>query len=568
FSPDAFSPDAFSPDAFSGAQTRSLLGVSAFQGTAGEGLIVNSWDNTGYFYVRVRGANSAFDQQSPFHLEVSALSGSCGAVEPITTTSTFTADAGNYKTIILTDFSRLVGTAAEKAALQSQLATFAARSEVAGAIVDVGTDARVNAANAQADAHLSCPYAKNLVAGTIRDIVDAYWTLNPSLAYVLIVGDDGVVPFFRYPDNALLANENNYVPPVRDASASQASLRLGYVLGQDAYGSRVDISSKNTTLPVPGLAVGRLVETAVDATDMLNAYLTTNGGQVDLTTPPLVTGYDFLADAATAVQSELEAGTGETADTLIADSNLSPADPAAWTADDLRNLLLGSRHDITFLAGHFSANSALAADYSTRLTTNDLSNSSVDLQNAIIFSAGCHAGYNIVDGDSIPFDTRNLDWMQAFAHKGATVLAGTGYQYGDTEFIEYSERLYLEFSRQLRTGTGAVSVGQAMVAAKQDYLANTAQLRGIHEKALIEATLFGFPMLSVDMPGARLSPTSDTSVVGQVTPATTNPGQSLGLSTADVTVTPVFSQHTVELTNLADANTPVTAFYLSGSDGI
>ncbi|MCP4425900.1 MAG: CSLREA domain-containing protein, partial [Chloroflexi bacterium] len=45
FSPDAFSPDAFSPDAFSSAQTRSLLSVSAFNGTAGEGILINTWEN-------------------------------------------------------------------------------------------------------------------------------------------------------------------------------------------------------------------------------------------------------------------------------------------------------------------------------------------------------------------------------------------------------------------------------------------------------------------------------------------------------------------------------------------
>ena len=106
-----------------------------------------------------------------------------------------------------------------------------------------------------------------------------------------------------------------------------------------------------------------------------------------------------------------------------------------------------------FLAGHFSANSALAADFSTNLLTTDLAASSVDLTNAIVFSAGCHSGYNLVDGDAIPGVTMPLDWAQAFARKKATLVAGTGYQYGDTDFLEYSERLYNNFARQLRAGT-------------------------------------------------------------------------------------------------------------------
>jgi hypothetical protein len=75
FSPQAFSPQAFSPQAFSNAQTRSLIGVSAFDGTAGEGLSLNTWDNTSSFYVRVRGRNGAFDPSQQFHLEISQTQG-------------------------------------------------------------------------------------------------------------------------------------------------------------------------------------------------------------------------------------------------------------------------------------------------------------------------------------------------------------------------------------------------------------------------------------------------------------------------------------------------------------
>ena len=93
------------------------------------------------------------------------------------------------------------------------------------------------------------------------------------------------------------------------------------------------------------------------------------------------------------------------------------------------------------------------------------------------------------------------------------MIAGTGYQYGDTDFIEYSERLYVEFTRQLRTGSGPVAVGQALVAAKQRYLATTPQLVGLHEKALLQATLYGLPMLKFNLPGVRIPPPAGGSVV-------------------------------------------------------
>ena len=571
YSPDTYSPDTYSPDAYSSAQTRSLIGVSAFEGTASEGILVNTWENSGDFYVRVRGRNGAFSLQSPFHLQVLLVPGNCVSVTTNLPTSTIMPTASNARTIILTDLSRMLDSRAGKNALQTKLAALAARPEVAGTIVDVNSDARVAAANAQADAYPTCPTAKNIVAGAIKDIIARYRALNP-LEYVVIVGNDSVIPFFRYPDNALLANEKNYAPPVRDNTASQASLKLGYVLSQDAYGSQVDISFKANTFPIPNLAVGRLVETAADASTVLDAYLGTNGGVVPTPSSALVTGYDFLADAAGAVQSELEAGLGRSADILITPRDISPSDPRSWTADQLRAQLLGNRHDLIFLAGHFSANSALAADYTTRMLSTDLVNSPVNLINALIFSAGCHAGYNIVNADGIPNVTREPDWAQAFARKGATLVAGTGYQYGDTDFIEYSERLYLEFSKQLRTGAGPVSIGKALITAKQVYLANTPQMRGIHEKALLEATLFGLPMLSINLPGARITPPSDAPVVSAVNSFTTNPGAALGLQFADVALTPTLTTHLVPLTVISStaAALPavVTATYLSGSDGI
>ncbi|MCA9900697.1 MAG: CSLREA domain-containing protein [Ardenticatenaceae bacterium] len=565
FSPDAFSPDAFSPDAFSSAQMRSLIAVSAFNGTAGEGVRLNTWENGGDFYIRVRGRNGAFDANNSFVLNVLQTAGSCGEVTTALPATTHTAVANNYNTIILVDNGRLAG---DLTTLQARLATFAARPEVNGVIVNVGSDARVAAANAQADIYTGCPFAKNLAANAIKDIVDAYRALNP-LEYIVIIGNDDVIPFFRHPDQAMLANERNYVPPVLDNTASQASLRLGYVLGQDRYGTLLELSSKADNLPIPQLAVGRLVETPGQIVTMLDAYLSTTNGVVATPDSALVTGYDFLEDAANAIASELGSGLGSSPTTLITPSNIAPTDPASWTANDLRTLLLTNRYDISFLAGHFSASSTLAADYSTRLLASELAASSVDMTNALVFSAGCHSGYNIVDAHGVPNVTAEPDWGQAFASKGATLIAGTGYQYGDTDFIEYGERLYLNFSEELRAGTGPVAIGQALVAAKQTYLAETQELRPLHEKSLIQATLFGLPMLKIDLPTGRGGVSGDPSVVSGTTGFASNPGQTLGLAYADLTVEPSLTlvNQPLDVVGAEEAST-VTASYLSGSDGV
>ena len=566
FSPDAFSPDAFSPDAFSSAQMRSLIAVSAFNGTAGEGVQLNTWENSGDFYVRVRGRNGVFDPTQSFTVNVTLTTGNCSNVSSNLPDSSHLAVANNYSTIILADYGRMSG---DLSTMQSRLAEFAARPEVSGVIVDVGTDAQIAAANTQADLYSACPFAKNLVAFSIKELIDSYRELNP-LAYIVIIGNDDVIPFFRHPDQAMLANERNYVPPVLDDTASQANLRLGYVLGQDRYGATIELSSKGDTLPIPNLAVGRLVETPEQVVTMLDAYLSTPDGVVAAPSSALVTGYDFLEDSANAITDELESGLGTNATTLITPRDVAPTEDASWTADDLRNLLLNNRYDVAFLAGHFSASSALAADYSTRVLASELAASSVDMANSLIFSAGCHSGYSIVDAHGVPNVTAEPDWAQAFALKGATLIAGTGYQYGDTDFIEYGERLYLEFSQELRAGTGAVAIGQALVAAKQTYLAETQEIRPLHEKSLIEATLFGLPMLKIEMPSGRGGGSDEPSIIGSTMPFTSNPGQTLGLTYTDITIEPELTRvdQLLDIVGENQETESVTASYFTGSDGV
>ncbi|HVM70346.1 MAG TPA: MBG domain-containing protein [Anaerolineales bacterium] len=569
FSPDTFSPDTFSPDMFSSAQTRSLIAVSAHDGTQGEGILVNTWTRSGYFYVRVRGRNGAFAPDVPFHLAVTLLNGDCGSVSPVLAGSHPTLDSGPYQTLILTNTGKMVDSdSSDLTSMGSNLETLA--SQTNGLVVDLSTDPRVQAADTQAQANPACVYAMNVEAGEIKDLINSFWKNDTSLEYIVLVGNDHAIPFFRYPDNALLASETDFAPPVLDNTTSQASLKSGYFLSQDAYGSAEDISFKAGTIPVPDLAVGRLVETAADINHVLEAYLNHSSGGVVSPTNALVTGYDFLADDADAVRDQLQASLGSAnVSTLIMDNKLSPESSSAWTATDLQNSLLGSRHDIVFLAGHFSASSALAADYKTRLLSTDVLNSSTDFTNTLVYSAGCHSGYNIVNADDVPGVTQEPDWAQVFAQKGATFIGGTGYQYGDTDFIAYSEQLYLDFTLQLRYGSGPVAVGQALVKAKQAYLAAIPEMRGIHEKALLEASLFGLPMMQYDLPGRTTAPV-DTSVVTSTTGFTTKLGTDLGLRYADLHVAPTFSTNTVAMqeSNGSGGSSTVTATYLSGPSGI
>ena len=540
------------PKTFSSAQTASLLAVSSTPGTGDESISVNTWNNTGFFYIRVQGKNGSFDEDSEFSLQVARDGNLCSDVTDQVGGAPSVA-AGNFRTLVLVDRGRLPLPNSPTNTLNTRLNTFIGRSEVDGTIVDVGADPTVAALNTQADGKPGCPFAKNLVAARIKHIVAAHRAAYSELQYVVVVGGDGVIPFFRYPDPALLGNETKYKPPVRDNTPSQASLRLGYVLSDDFVASTESVSLHGNFFPVPDLAIGRLVEQPDDILGMLDAYLGTTGGVVATPTSSLTTGYDFLQDSADEIAGHFQAGIGgSNNERLITDQIISPGVTTvgntpdrnhSWTATDLRRELLTESNDLVFLAGHFSANDALAADYKTNVLSTELPSSSADLVNSIVFSAGCHAGYNIVNGD-VTSITEPLDWVQAFARKRATLIAGTGYQYGDTDFIAHSERIYTEFARQLRLTTGAgeaIAVGGALLRSKQNFLEATPGLSSIDEKSLLEATLFGFPMLSVDLPQGRILDTPEGSVVPGTIPPAPGPDLGLGLKSFDYTVAPTLT---------------------------
>jgi CSLREA domain-containing protein len=570
YSADQFSRDAWAsfnpadPRAFTSAQTASLLAVSATPGTGDETVSVNTWNNTGNFYIRVQGKNGSFNATQPFSLQVTREPTSCTGVSSqlLDNAAPFPPNRGN-QTLILWDAT------ANRWPAGTNLTTIGSKlTQLAGAtggvVVNVGADAVVAGLNSQADGATGCPYAKNLVAARIKQIVAAHRSTN--LKYVVVVGGDNVIPFYRSPDPALLGNETLYVPPVLDTSSSQASLRLGYVLTDDFLASNDQVSLHGNDFPVADLAIGRLVETTSDITGVIDAFLANNS-----VTPSssLATGYGFLTDTADQVAGRFDAIVPPAnSDELITNANVSPGTASdgannpdsyyrtrSWTATDLRRELLGQRHDLVFLAGHFSANDALSADYRTNILTTELPNATPNMANTIVFSAGCHAGYNLVNEHSAT-GGQPLDWAQAFAQKRATLIAGTGYQYGDTDFIAHSERLYVNLAQEL-----GGAIGSSLLRSKQRFLEATPGLSALDEKAVLEATLFGLPMLRVNVTAG--TPGGETPAVSP-TPVTGGPGSELGLRSGSLTVAgPAGSGSSKTLNGLA---TPATWF--TGTDGL
>lgn len=535
--------------------------------TPSQNIDRNTYDYMGDLYVRVVGR---YNLQSPFTLDVTVDAGVCNAIQPVPDglqVINGSAPSGSYKSLILTDSSRLEGAPAEIITALAKLQTLAARSDVAGVVINL-TDAqyeRVAWANTQADANLACPSAKNMAADEIKNVIGEYRTANPTtLEYIVLAGGANVIPYFQVQDVAGLADEKDYVVPVKPSTASEAGLQSNLVQGQDSYGSQVEITQGGYKLAYPGLAVGRLVDTASDISLAIDAYIAADG--VITPSSSLITGYDFVGDAADAIKTEMEAGTGSSAEFLIQAPGGQPTDPSAWTAEQLRTKLLANNFDIAVLTGHFSAGNLLAADYETQLTAEEIFYSAADLNHVLFLTLGCHGGYTIPKPDMLNFASPDPDWAKTLLRKGAAgYISATGYAYGDTELTEYGERLFLLMAKELRTGNDPVSTGYAMMQAKRKYLEGTAQLTGIDQKTIIEMTLYGLPMMKVNMPGARITPVVDASIISGTDPVAGGPGAALGLGNAPASLLPTVTLNTKQLNN---NGSPVTTTYLSGVNGV
>jgi hypothetical protein len=121
---------------------------------------------------------------------------------------------------------------------------------------------------------------------------------------------------------------------------------------------------------------------------------------------------------------------------------------------------------------------------------------------SLIFTVGCHSGLNVPDED-MPDLRIGTDWAQAFSRQRASYIGNTGFGYGDSDLIAYSERLMANFAEELGYwGEGPQTVGRALLRAKQRYFNDiaTASFSNYDEKVMGIATLYGLPMLRVSMP--------------------------------------------------------------------
>jgi Tol biopolymer transport system component len=527
---------------------RVIRATSDNRGNADEEVSLLSQGETGEYIVQV--SDYEGDSRIPYMLEVEVEGppnlGPCQArTFPFAgqgVAGTMPSIPPNVNTLILVNRKRLGDTygAAAATSVMNSLAQLAGRADlgIVGAVLPVESNAAVASAYTAWDGNPCSPVAANNVVSAIGQLIDSVEPDN--LQYKVIVGGDDQIPFGRVADETLFANEEDYTASLPGANNQyKSAFGHGLLLTDDVWAEEGAPQFLGHELFVPDQAVGRLVETPGEITGMITAFMTSGGAVTREHT--LTTGYDFLTDGANAVNAPFNAALGPAnARTLINETWAARDAVADDLPDDLEDMLFppGSSPPPQFnsINAHFDHTRLLPAAENLANRADNLYLSQ-DIRNRgasavakrILFSMGCHSGLPTSDAIYGATDPLAKDWAQTFLAGGAFAWVGnTGYGLGDTVEVAYTERLHAHFSGNL---DGSLTLGEAFAQAKQEYLAQLGVIAGYDAKVLMEATLYGLPMLKV---GSGAPPASPPALPIQTDPAT-------GLEAAPFNVSPSFT---------------------------
>jgi len=462
----------------------------------------------------------------------------------------------SVKTLILSNTPRMQQvqgiSGAQKSALESKLQELARHPRVLGFVVKLegvsdvldlysawdGDTADPNLANnllfgCHDPLPAGCTQEKNGIHDTLRTLLSVF----TGVEYVVLVGDDRIIPFARITDRTTLLPEQSYpsVGPGQDLTPTGTT--VGQALAANQYLSDDPLAVLDAVRPdelngflyIPDLSFGRLVETPEEITAVIATYISQDG-ILDLSTldpasghKVLVTGYDFLLDVGKRARSRWKTALGvATPDGSFAPvaGSLISTDWGETTVSDrqsaLRTLLAGDaegsdgdRYGIASLNGHashfgegvpgtdpFDIQGLDARDIYGDDSCSSPGLGPLSLAGGVVYGLGCHGGLP-VPGSCATDAEHSLDLPQAFLSRGIlSYVANTGYGWGLKNGIGYGERLTEILTEEMTRG-GTLETGAAVKRTKERYFLEAPRFDPYDEKSLMQWTLFGLPMYAV-----------------------------------------------------------------------
>ncbi|MBN1483221.1 MAG: hypothetical protein JXA37_00740 [Chloroflexia bacterium] len=452
--------------AVQGQDTVYLEGSGIDQDENGNHIVAYQWRSS------IQGQLST---QANFTVQASALSAGVHTIffrvqddegdwsPEVTQNLTIQSIPQDIHTLILVNRQKLevLYSGAEANQVMNKLNMLANQARVKGLVIQLENNAAIAAAYAARGNDYDDKNKANVVASAIRQQILNQWAAYPELEYIVIIGDDRVIPFYRIADGTRVPDT--------------------WTFTDDFYGNRQPVTCPhcaNAVLYIPDLAIGRLVESPAQIVGQIDTFL--SGGNLSLS-QAVVTGYDFLIDGAQRHCNALNS------DNITANCNLIGA---SWTSNDFRSHVLQTYHGVSSINGH--ANAYGFGTPNGFINASDFANASVDFARAVFYTVGCHAGQNV---------SGQLDLPEAMAIKKANYVANTGYGWGYKGSVGLSEQLMLDFTEHLVNGQSS-TIGVSLMAAKHEYYLNNGDFSPYDEKILTESTLYGLPMYEYLTPAA------------------------------------------------------------------
>jgi len=373
------------------------------------------------------------------------------------------------KTLILTNYQKLVELygSTETDKLMTNLDSLAGHNSVQGQVIHVESDPTVAAAYRSRGSSYDDRNRGNAVAEAIKQVILTHWdNSNGALQYLVFVGDDRVIPFYRIVDGT---PEPDPMTLTDDFYSDRQPTH------NNCYGNTG--CAVNPELFIPDLAVGRLIENPRQIIGIINTFLDKNSIELNSS---IVTGYaldeggtEFLGDGAKEICRILQVGNIPTDCSLVGTET---------TTNDFVRRILGDNYVVRSVNSH--------ANYNTlgELTASDVLDAATDISASIFYTVGCHAGQNV---------SSDLDLPESFASRQVNYIANTGYGWGSYG-INNSELLMQYLTEELVKPRS--TLGMALINAKQTYHAEKTRITEYDEKVVAEVVLWGLPMYQLVSP--------------------------------------------------------------------
>jgi hypothetical protein len=398
------------------------------------------------------------------------------------------AVGNNVRTLIITNraqLERLYGTF-EADRVMNALAGLQEHPHVLGDVIDLNRNDTVRAAYDAWNANPTTERA-NAVAASTRNLILDQIGPRPGIQYLVIAGDDRVVPFHRIPDPSVRFSESTYAHKLASTTVGRA-LTDNHFLTDDCFSADRLVTAGSNRWCVPRLATGRLVETPADILKMIQTF--TQLGRV-APSSALVGGYDFAIDSAGYACERLQAELGNGVNCTLMNDFADLNTQRALQFNTSPPFLLQTFHGH---GQHFQLGINLSKQF---VTSSEVSLASAPPVGGLVWSPACHLGLNVPPG----YAGSDLDFAQAYASHGVNLIANTGYGWGASGVRAFSEQLVEYFVDNLVSGA-EVQLGPSLQRAKWKYYLQNRGGGPIDPKIAMEMTLYGLPMYRVATPVA------------------------------------------------------------------